>query len=395
MAVTTQLLRHINAMRILRLLRRGAVMSRADIARELGLTRATVGNAMTALLGSGLVMEGVASQAGPRVGRPGVDVMLDPAGAFSIGVEIGMRSISVVVINLVSTVVAQRHDRIGDFRDPDQLVGRILRTVEELRGEADMPSDRISGVGVAIPGLVDRDGVVVNAPFLEWRRFPIRDRLAAALPADWLVRIQNDASAFAAAERAAGLNFESEDLLLVLMTEGIGGALVREGRVVGGGHGYAGEIGHTILSTGGRADTFEMLAGFPNFESVSPADKTVAEAVAAILARQTEPEIAAMIDLWGETLGLGLANAVHLLDPRQIVLGGPLSQLYPAAEARVVAQLDKLLIYGFARPPIRLAAAGSDGVAIGAATLVQDTLFDLPPLENAVDSNPYSAVQAQ
>jgi len=394
MAVTTQLLRHINAMRILRLLRRGAVMSRADIARELGLTRATVGNAMTALLGSGLVMEGVTSQAGARVGRPGVDVMLDPGGAFSIGVEIGMRSITVVVINLVSTVVAQRHDRIGDFRDPDQLVHRILQIVEELREEAGVPADRISGVGVAIPGLVDRDGTVVNAPFLEWRRFPIRDRLAAALPPDWLVRIQNDASAFAAAERAAGLNFESEDLLLVLMTEGIGGALVREGKVVGGGHGYAGEIGHTIVTTGGRTDTFEMLAGFPNFESVSPADKTVAEAVATIFARRGEEPIAAMIDLWGETLGLGLANAVHLFDPRQIVLGGPLSKLYPAAEARVVEQLDKLLIYGFARPPIRLAAAGSDGVAIGAATLVQDTLFDLPPLENVTDSNTYIAVPA-
>ncbi|WP_454854986.1 ROK family protein [Rhizobium binxianense] len=393
MAVTTQLLRHINAMRILRLLRRGAGMSRADIARELGLTRATVGNAMVTLLGSGLVMEGVASQAGARVGRPGVEVMLDPKGAFSIGVEIGMRSISVVIIDLVSRVVAHRADRIGDFRDPDELVKRILQIVRELRAEAAVPADRISGIGVAIPGLVDKDGVVVNAPFLEWRRFPIRDGLAAALPADWLVRIQNDASAFAAAERAAGLNFESEDLLLVLMTEGIGGALVREGRVVGGGHGYAGEIGHTIVTAGGQTDTFEMLAGFAYFEKVSPADKTVAEAVAAILARRGEKEIAAMLDLWGETLALGLANAVHLLDPRQIVLGGPLAQLYPAVEKRVVELLDKALIYGFARPPIRLAAASADGAAIGAATIVQDTIFDLPLLENGGDSIPYTVMQ--
>jgi len=95
-------------------------------------------------------------------------------------------------------------------------------------------------------------------------------------------------------------------------------------------HGYAGEIGHTIVTTGGRTDTFEMLVGFPNFESVSP-----------------------------------------------------------AAEARVVEQMERILIYGFARPPIRLAAVGSDGVAIGAAPLLQDTLFDLPPLENGSDSNSY------
>jgi predicted NBD/HSP70 family sugar kinase len=305
-----------------------------------------------------------------------------------------MRSMTFAIIDLVSNVIARRSERIDDFRDADEIVKRALQKVKELCDEVALAPERISGIGVAIPGLVDRDGVVVNAPFLGWRHFPFQERLAAGLPADWIVRIHNDASAFAAAERAAGLNFEAEDLLLVLMSEGIGGALVREGKVAGGGHGYAGEIGHTIVTAAGHTDTFEMLAGFAYFEKISPADRTVAEAVASILARREEREIAVMLDLWSETLGLGLANAVHLLDPRQIVLGGPLAQLYPAVEARVVEQLDRLLIYGFARPPIRLAAAGTDGVAIGAATIVQDTVFDLPLLENGMDSIPYIAVQA-
>ncbi len=389
MTVTTQLLRHINAMRILRLLRRGAAMSRADIARELGLTRATVGNAMVALLNDGLVMEGANSQPGARVGRPGVDVMLDPKGAFSIGIEIGMRSITVAVLDLVSNVVARRSVRIGDFRDPDQIVGRILGLVEALVAEAGLPSERICGIGVAIPGLVDMDGVVVNAPFLGWRCFPMWRKLAASLPPDWVVRIHNDASAFASAERATGLDLETEDLLLVLMSEGIGGALVREGKVAGGGHGYSGEIGHTLVTAAGRTDTFEMLAGFAFFESFCPAEGTVMETVDAILRRQNESEVLEALAIWSETLAVGLANAVHLVDPRQIVLGGPLAQLYPVVEARVAETLDRLLIYGFARPPIRLASTSLDVVAIGAATIVQDTIFDMALLENRADSSPY------
>ncbi|HEY0124729.1 MAG TPA: ROK family protein, partial [Rhizobium sp.] len=211
-----------------------------------------------------------------------------------------------------------------------------------------------------------------------WRQYPLQQKLAQRLPTNWIVRVHNDASAFAAAERGASGEGETDDLLLVLLSEGIGGAVVRDGRVAGGGHGYAGEIGHTIVTAGGRTDTFEMLAGVAHFESIFPPDQTVGHAAAATLARQQDPHVGKLLEGWAEALAIGLANAVHLLDPRQIILGGPLSPLFSAVERQVVARLDQYLIYGFARPPIRIATSGSQGSAIGAAAIVQETIFDLP-----------------
>ncbi|HEY0124157.1 MAG TPA: helix-turn-helix domain-containing protein, partial [Rhizobium sp.] len=169
MSTTTQLLRHINAMRILRILRRGQAMSRADIARELQLTRATVGNAMLTLLHSGLVMEGPTNVTESRVGRPGVEVSLDPTGAYSVGIEIGMRSVSAVVVDLTQCVVAQRSELIGnDFRDADLMLNRVHELIDNLIASGPFAIDKTIGVGVAIPGLVDHEGVVINAPFLGW-----------------------------------------------------------------------------------------------------------------------------------------------------------------------------------------------------------------------------------
>ncbi|WFR98810.1 ROK family transcriptional regulator [Rhizobium tumorigenes] len=381
MATTTHLLRHINAMRTLRLLRGGGALSRADIARELHLTRATVGNAMVELLDSGLVVEAPESAAETRVGRPGVNVMLNPVGSYAIGVEVGMRSISAVVVNLAFEIVARLTMLTGDYRNPDGVSESILKLIQSLIEDGNFSSDKIAGLGIAIPGLVDRNGVIVNAPLLGWRGFALGDKIKSSVPDPWILRIQNDASALAAAECALSPGPETEDMLLILLSEGIGGAMVRHGRVVGGAHGYAGEIGHIIVSSGTETASFEMLAGANHFEAIFAPGITIAEAAAAARRRYQDQDVAHLLENWSQALAVGLANAVHLLDPRSIVLGGPLSQLFPCVEKRVREKLSDMLIYGLAPPSIRVAATQGDDAAVGAAAVIRETLFDLPSID--------------
>jgi predicted NBD/HSP70 family sugar kinase len=191
----------------------------------------------------------------------------------------------------------------------------------------------------------------------------------------------NDAFAFANAELAASATAKAGSMLVVLLAEGIGGAIIDDGRVVMGGHGYSGEIGHTIVSAAGRVDTFEMLAGAKLFTRLFEEGQPVADGVQMLLANVGDKAVDAVLDAWVSGLSAGLVNAIHLLDPGRIVLGGPLAGLYPKLSRRIQADIKRRLLAGFAMPEIRVAQFGADGAAIGAAATIRDTLFALPDLE--------------
>lgn len=379
---TTKFLRHVNAIKSLRLLHDGRALSRAEIARELGLTRATIGNAMTALVDAGYILEGETNPTEGRKGRPGVAIALNPEGAYFIGIDIGTRALIGVVIDLRMQVVARIAEPTGPrFRDADYMLERLLELLERLIGAARIDTARIEGLCVSVPGLVARDGSVVNAPFLEWRDYPLRSHLERACPDGWMVTVCNDAFALASAE-ASGISAAATDsTLLVLMAEGIGGAIVEAGRPMNGAHGYAGEIGHMLIAAGGRVDTFEMLAGAKSFAGLLDPAQTVAEGIAAMLASLDDPKVARALDAWAEALAAGLANAIHLLDPGQIILGGPTALLYPPVAEKVQAKLAEKLLAGFESVPIMVARYGADGAAIGAAATIRDALFTLPNLD--------------
>jgi DNA-binding transcriptional ArsR family regulator len=201
---TNKLLRHINAVRSLRLLSRGQVMSRAEIARDLGLTRATIGYAIAALTEAGLIVESAESAPEGRKGRPGIGIQLNPSGAYFLGVDIGTKVLTTVLVDLSMTVVARNVEATGDnFREPEPIVARLLPAARGLVRKARIAPALVQGVGVSVPGIVAHDGSVVNAPYLEWRDYPLRDKLVQACSEGWPVVVCNDAFAFANAERAA------------------------------------------------------------------------------------------------------------------------------------------------------------------------------------------------
>ena len=376
---TTRLLRLMNARHCLRLLQGGQRLSRADMARALGVTRATIGHAVAELAAAGLVLE-TPTPTPERIGRPGVALHLNPHGALFIGVEIDTRAISGVLLDLNMQVVARHASPTGEaFHDPQAMVPRILAVAQTLAAQAD-PA-RLTGLGVAIPGLVGRQGQVVNAPLLGWRNFALQAALHAAAPATWQIDVCNDAFAFASAERAA--DPEPDSLLMVLLAEGVGSAYLDEGRMISGAHGFAGELGHMIVSVRGRAGALETLAGAAGFPAAMRAGWSVAQGVADLLSTAHTAETKAALDLWAEALAIGLANAAHLLDPARIVLGGPLSELYPTVADKVTRHLSALMLQGHAAPSLHLARYGREGAAIGAAARLRARMFALPDLGQA------------
>ncbi len=379
---TTKILRHINAMRCLRLLRTSGSVSRADLARLLGLNRSTTGYAIAELLDVGLVVELEEQAPDGRKGRPGVRVALSPSGAYAIGIDVGTREISGVLIDLQMGIVAQLTTSSGPaFRNPEAVLPKLVGMAQKLPKKAGVDTSKILGIGISIPGLVDHDGKVINAPFLEWSDFDLEQRLQLVLPSEWRIEVRNDADCFAAAECAVASPSDLDNFMVLLLAEGIGSALVSKGVVMQGAHGHAGEVGHTLVRTSGDSVTLERVVGAFAFSEFFAADCPVSEGVAALIQRQKEPGVKAALKQWAANLGLCLVNSIHVLDPGRIVLGGALAQLYPLVADLVAAFLARHLLHGVCAPPIQVTRFGKDGAAIGAAAVVRESVFDLPRLE--------------
>ena len=249
--------------------------------------------------------------------------------------------------------------------------------------EAGISREPVVGIGVSVPGLVGHDGRVVNAPYLEWRNYPLRETLVRSCPEAWSVVVCNDAFAFANAERAALTEVELRDLFLMLLAEGIGGATIDDGRVFGGAHGYAGEIGHTQITVNGRTESFETLAGMKFLAGFLAPNQAVSEGVSALLKRQDEASVAMALDQWADAMAMGLANVIHLLDPGRVILGGPIADLHPTRKSHIDRRLQDLLLPGFSVPDISVASFGADGAAIGAAATIREQMFVFPDLDGS------------
>jgi len=383
---TTRFLRHLNVRRCLRLLADGRALSRADMARELGLTRSTVGNAIHVLDRAGYICNGACAVPEGGTGRPGITLSLRPEGAYFIGLDIGLRLLSIVALDLSGHIVQHKNKPVETCcHNPERVLEKIFSLCNELVAELAVENERIKGVGVAVPGLVDRNGTVINAPFLQWRDYPLHLRLRDQWPTSWQIHVGNDAFAFGYMQSLvqSSASKHAAITLYIVMNEGIGSALFINGQPMLGTHSYAGEIGRMLIAVENRNGTFESLAGAQSFAGLLPLPDHCppAQAVAYLLTEKNQTSVRKILDFWAQAVAVGLANAIHLFDPAQIVLGGPVAPLYAEVQAKLLSQLAKKLLPGVMVPPVYVADRSEAGAAIGAAASIRQALFALPDLE--------------
>jgi predicted NBD/HSP70 family sugar kinase len=379
--------RNINTVRCLRQLRRGDVFTRAELSRILGLTRATVGRAINELIAARLVLETDLHMEKGRPGRPGAGIRLNPQGAYAIGIDISSSALTGILIGLGMQVIERIIVPIESLRsDLLQMVDLIAQMPARLLSLSGVSSRQLQGVCISVPGLIDKTGRVVVAPFLHWRDVPLQTLLAARQELIWPVIVCNDAVAFAHAEQSRLNKTDVKNMLLILLAEGLGGAIIQQGQIVKGAHGFAGEFGHMIMSdkvSEASEAALEMLAGYPRFSPWLPGKATIEEQMAWIADPDNIkkiPRFPHILEKWAEALSAGLLNLIYLFDPEEIILGGPLSSLFPLIESQVQVMLKDNILYGYQIPPILITQFGADGAAIGAASTVLSKLFSLPAL---------------
>ncbi len=358
--------------------------SRADVASATGLTRGAVSALVDLLIGGRLVAE-LPPAVTARAGRPAVPLVPASGTVVGLGAEVNVDYVGVRALDLAGDVVAAR-TTVGDFRhsDPARVLALLAGLVGEVR--AALPGGaRLAGMCLALPGLVDRvTGPLRLAPNLGWRDVDVVALLTARPEVAGLaIRLANEANLAARAEVRAGVAGQS--FLYVSGEVGIGAAIVLDGEVFPGRHGWSGELGHTVVDqrgprcTCGAQGCLEQYAGKDAL--LRAAGRDVEEPVDALLAAVAagDERAARALRSAGEALGVALANFVNLVDVETVVLGGIYAPLAPWLTDAVVGQLrSRVLASAWEDARVGVASGGAHAAMTGAALVVLRAVADAP-----------------
>ena len=325
---------------ILRHLRDKGGRSRARLAAETGLSKATMSTLIADLVERGLVVEGQPDRAG-AVGRPGLTVSLDGRRVCGLGVEINVDYLSLVAVDLSGAAIRDSTRPIDAAHLPvDEVITRVADLLAEALASLRSAAIKCVAITVAAPGFTDSDtGVVRLAPNLGWREVALVDELRRLLgPEAPSITAQNDAKLGAVAEHARLTGSGIDDLLYISGDVGVGGGIISAGSILRGAQGFAGEIGHMPLDPAlrqcacGRRGCWETMVGLAAFLRLAaddsdtvhdprlPLDDRLRELRRRAVAGD-ERTLSALAVIAGG-LGAGVSILVDVLNPRVVVLGG-------------------------------------------------------------------------
>ncbi|WP_285115828.1 ROK family transcriptional regulator [Leifsonia sp. fls2-241-R2A-40a] len=349
---------------VLQTLYRSGQRSRADLARETGLTRVTVSDLVAELLAEGLVIE-LGQRESARPGKPAVLLDIDRTAHQIIGVDLSDHDrFHGAVMDLDGEILARAEVMLADSEDAEAATGeaaaaRVDALVERLVAAATAP---ILGVGVGSPGVVDLAGTILTAPNLGWDDLPLQQRLGirTGLP----VVVANDANVAALAEHTYG--DAQGDMMLIRVGHGIGAGLLVAGALVYGSHFAAGEIGQVMVGTDlGLDATYSRDQVLEHWLSVPQLQRGIHQAQA------DGVDATPILREAGQRLGIALAPVVGALNLSEIVLSGPTELLDgPLAEATVHTLRNRTMAENHADLSLRMTTQGQDIVLRGAAVLV-------------------------
>lgn len=322
------------------LLRAQKPMSRADLAKETGLTKATLSLLASMLIESGVVQEGE-PVVSTTYGRPSTPLEIRGGSIAGIGLQINTDGYGCLALDLNGDTLGREwvsEDMTGT--DPYEIFAKLDAMTFPLESRLKRRGCKVVGAGFALPGIVTDDMWLLVARNLGWEnvnltRFNVVRRLDVVAGNEAKMAAIAQIPGYAT-ERAPFLNVvDRTDSFIYLSTDiGIGGAVVRDGEVVMGSHGFAGEIGHLSvamdgpLCSCGRHGCLEAFAGRRALVEAAgiaeDGDATSSEAIDMFLQRWRagDSDVDKVVDQAADALVSAIASAVNLVDVDTVLLGG-------------------------------------------------------------------------
>jgi N-acetylglucosamine repressor len=394
LAGNNKFLKKLNKESLLDLIRLNGAISKVALSQLTGLSPTATGMIVSQLLEDGYIHEtGIGESSG---GRKPILLELKPHSFYSIGIDIDIDVINLVLIDITGEVIFEKECKRLDNSKPEATMQFIENEILEVLKKYSIDFNKLLGIGISIPGLVDEvKGEIILAPNLFWEN--VMANIYFKKLADIPLYVENEAMASAVCEHWVGQCQGIDDFLCINIKSGIGAGIFTGGKLYRGVGGSAGEIGHTFVYENGpkcgcgNYGCLETLASTKSI--VENAKKIVRQGIISsmndyedidaisieevIAAARAGDEAAKNILLESARyLSLAIANIVNTLNPAKIVIGKEFVKYSDLVMDNINAIVaGKALKYPASKVEIMVSKIGERSSTVGAALIPLKVLF--------------------
>lgn len=362
---------------IFKAIRKRGPISRIELTEITGCSAGTVSNHVRTLIKKGFVIEtkkGISSG-----GRKPIQLMINPHKAYIFSIEIEVNQIKIVMFDLEIKVITKSIIPITYKDDYQKTLEQVFFEMDKMREEKNLKLDNLLGIGVAVPGLIDKEkGILEFAPNLGWKNVYIlkifKDKFN--LP----VILDNEAKAAAIGEREF-IYPKMDNMVFISINEGIGCGVILNGELYRGASGNAGEFGHIIIDTNGpechcgNRGCWETLASesyiVNRYLKSSNSNKELTKEKIYQLGKNGDKKIIEIFNEAGKNIGVGLVNIVNGLSPELLVIGGGIVEIKDYVYEEIIKKLEEsALSISYKKVEIKFSELAGLAAVYGMADLI-------------------------
>ncbi|MBO0958706.1 ROK family transcriptional regulator [Neobacillus sp. MM2021_6] len=321
-----QIVKENNKALVLQMILAKEPLSRADIAQVTGLNKATVSSMVNELLDEELIYEsGPGESSGGR--RP-VLLHFNKVAGYAIGLNIGVNYILCILTDLKGNILIEKNQLLLDTSYP-VVTSLVIEMIHSVMDE--MPKSKYGtvGIGIGVPGIVDKSGTILLAPNLGWKDLSLKQLITDEfnLP----VIIENEANAGSYGEKQFGVGQNFQNIVYVSAGIGIGVGIILNGELYQGKNGFAGEMGHMIIEANGKPcscgsrgcwEAYASEHALINVEN----QKYLSLELLIELAEKNDQSALNLFEQIGRYLGYGINNIINTFNPEQVIIGNRLAK---------------------------------------------------------------------
>ncbi|MBD8069059.1 ROK family transcriptional regulator [Bacillus sp. PS06] len=319
-----QVVKRNNKSLVLQMIKDHAPLSRADISQRTGLNKSTVSSLINELLEDELVYEtGPGESSGGR--RP-VLLLFNQVAGYSIGIDIGVNYLLGILTDLQGKIIYEKNIPLKQL-DYEKVAIQVKEIIHHLIDMTPTSRYGVVGIGIGVPGIVNKEGKVLLAPNLGWKDTLLKKELE--LEFELPVIIENEANAGAFGEMRFGAGQLFENITYISASIGIGVGLILKSELYRGKNGFSGESGHMLIDLNGRTCSCGRNGCWEAYASEHALLKEAKELFGTEmtleeLIEQANKSNQVVINLFqrvGQYIGYGITNLVNTLNPQQIIIG--------------------------------------------------------------------------
>src|SRR5690625_458520 len=336
---------------VLDTIKKNSPISRATIATQTGLNKGTVSSLVSDLIDDHLIYEsGPGESSGGR--RP-VMLLFNEAAGYSIGIDIGVNYLLGILTDLNGNI---QQEKVISFNNLsyEEIEQKLFETIDHLSNSAPESPYGIIGIGVGVPGTVDKNGNILLAPNLDWKNINLKavQESKYNLPAV----IENEANAGAYGEKKFGVGKDFTNIIYVSAGIGIGVGLILNGSLYKGNNGFSGELGHMTIEVDGTkcrcgnegcwelyASEQALINKAEQLDIPLPANGEFALNNLLMLAENGNEEAITLFNQIGDYLGVGINNIINIFNPQQVIIGNRIATSQKWIEKSLHERLNQAL----------------------------------------------------